>query len=375
MKVSALTYGTLAVVLLAAIPFVSCGSGDSKTGTEVLGASDLRVEETVIKVGDLELKTVLTVPKRAAGELVPGAVIVPTFERLDRHGTFVDPGTKLRFEPYKDLTGQLAERGVATVRYDKRTMLVPGPKIRIPDLTLEDLIPDMLAAFDLLRNTPGVDPERLYFVGHGEGAVLAPAVVESKPDLGVRGLVLIAPPLMAYDQLILAQFDYEIRQTGIMLKHRPDLQQEYGGRMKELEQYRKDYAIAFELLKAGKWEEGFSLNGFLQRYWTHAIPFYGENRERIARLKLPMFIIQGSLDRLVIPQDLSKASQALLATGHIRIERIDPAEHHLISPTTCRVDPRAGELIAAWLKDPVIPPPMTTPAQPSDPATTEDDTD
>jgi pimeloyl-ACP methyl ester carboxylesterase len=370
MKPSAVIYGLLIAVLLAVVPLASCGKRSSKgaggkdaarTEQGAMSGGPQRVQETVIESGDLEIKAVLTVPERRPGELVPGAVIVPTFEHLDRNGSFVDPTGELTFQPYKDLAEQLAERGVATVRYDTRTLPAYVGKINVPELTLEDFYPDALAALELLRNTPGVDPKRLYFIGHGEGAVIAPVLVESKPDLGVRGLVLVAPPLLPYDQLILEEHDYEIRQISLMLKFHPELEEEQGARLKQLTQYRQIYATAFKMLEEGAWEKERNLNGFFQKYWKHAIQLYAGNRERIARLKLPVLIVQGSLDHFVIPQDLANARAAFEATGHVRVELIDPASHHLISPTTHKVETRASDLIAKWLKDPVIPPPKPGP--------------
>jgi len=361
MKFSAPTHGLLMILLALAVPLASCGKGGSDGEKTDLPGSDLLVKETVLKSGDLEIKAVLTVPKRAAGELVPGAVIVPTFEHLDRNGSFTDPTSGLTFQPYKDLADQLAERGVATVRYDKRTLPDYLPRINVPELTIEDFYPDALAGLELLRAAPGVDPKRLYFIGHGEGAVIAPALVESKPELGVRGVVLIAPPLMPYDQLILEAQDYEIRQISLMLKFHPELEEEQGARLERVRQFREVYATAFKMLEEGLWEKERSLNRFYKKYWEHAIKLYGGNRERIARLKLPVLIVQGSLDHFVVPQDIADARAAFEATGHIRVELIDAASHYLISPETRHVEMRASDLIAAWLKDPVIPRAKPTP--------------
>jgi pimeloyl-ACP methyl ester carboxylesterase len=142
-----------------------------------------------------------------------------------------------------------------------------------------------------------------------------------------------------------------------MLKFHPELEEVQSRRLEQLAQYREVYAKAFAMLEDGSWEEERVLNGFFKKYWEHAIKLYGENRERIARLKLPVLIAQGSLDHMVVPQDLVKAREALEATGHIRVELIDPASHHLISADTHHVETRASDLIAAWLKDPVIPEP------------------
>ena len=76
-------------------------------------ATSGRVEhETVVTSGELELKAVVTVPARQAGELVPGAVIVHTFGPLGRDGRFRQ--LDITFTPYSSSPSAASPRSATT---------------------------------------------------------------------------------------------------------------------------------------------------------------------------------------------------------------------------------------------------------------------
>ena len=113
------------------------------------------------------------------------AVVLASYGELDRDGT-VGSGRNLR-----DLAWGLATRGIATLRYDGRTWTHALAFARQPDFTLNDEIVDGgLAAVNLLRYTPRVDPARVYVLGHGLGGYAAPRIAQRAP--GLAGLILVS---------------------------------------------------------------------------------------------------------------------------------------------------------------------------------------
>ncbi len=365
MKLNSSRYILIAVCLFVAIGFVSCGkrgsgNGDTASGKTKSGEIGRVEHETVVKSGELELKAVVTVPAHEVGALVPGVVIVHTFEHLDRDGSFLQK--EITFKPYKDLADQLAAHGIASIRFDKRTTPPYLGKINIREMTIEDYYGDALAALERLRTTEGVDPERLFFIGHGEGAVTVPALIEANPDLGVRGLVLIAPPLMRADDLIIRRHQHRIRQIDLFLRHNPQGEEALRPERERTRKGMETYIAAFRMLRddGEGWEEGRVLDGFCEKYWRHAIELYGENLDRIERLKLPVLIVQGNLDPFVITEDLFRRGQQLAATGHVTIEIQDGVGHNLINPKTQHVHTDATALIANWLLNPPEPTPVPT---------------
>jgi pimeloyl-ACP methyl ester carboxylesterase len=372
-------YVLIIVCLAIAVGLASCCARDTGkkedadsngkadlTRTAPGGTTGLVEHETTITSGDLELKAVVTIPPHKPGELVPGVVIVHTFDPHDCDGMFVDQGSM--FRPYRDLARELAGHGIASIRFDKRTWITYVPKLSIRKLTIADFYPDALAALERLRTTEGVDPGRLFFIGHGEGGVTVPAIVEANPDLGVRGLVLIAPPLMPYDILIIRRHQHAIYQIELAIRHDPALEKTEGPRRDQLRDAVNSYIRVFNLLhEEGKsWPEGLSVNGFFEPYWRQANTVYEDNLDRIERLTLPILIVQGNLDNLVLTEDLLRVARETEATGHITIAIEDGLGHNLIDPATRQVSAAAASTIANWILNPPEPTPPENVTPPDD---------
>lgn len=92
--------------------------------------------------------------------------------------------------PFKDLAWGLASRGVAVLRFDK-VNYVHGHVAAEAGFTMaEEYLPHALAAVRVLREQPGVDPARVFVLGHSGGGKAAPRVAAADPS--VAGLVIMA---------------------------------------------------------------------------------------------------------------------------------------------------------------------------------------
>jgi uncharacterized protein len=137
----------------------------------------------------LAASTVLVPP---APRLVPAVVLVQGSGVTDRDGT-IGPNT-----PIADLARGLADRGIASIRFD-----APGPAAE-----------PAAAAIRELASARGVDPQRIFLLGHAEGAAIAPRLAERG---SVRGLVLLAPAARPVDERMIEQ-----ARTGASLVGDPD---------------------------------------------------------------------------------------------------------------------------------------------------------
>lgn len=162
-----------------------------------------REEPVTIGEAPWELEGILTLPDQAAS--FPAVVLVADFGPYDRDAT-TGPD-----KPFRDLARGLAERGIASLRYDKRTA-VYGPKMDGNSITVEeDVIEDSLAAAELLRGIEGV--EALFVLGHGLGATLAPEIARRA---GADGAVLLAPFVTPLDELVLRQLENVLAADGML---------------------------------------------------------------------------------------------------------------------------------------------------------------
>lgn len=102
--------------------------------------------------------------------------------------------------PFRDLAEGLTQRGVAVIRYDKRTMVYPDlfdeetHAYTYDEETVDDAVSAVRLAQSLgdLGNGQSIDASRVYIVGHSLGAMLAPRIAQKSGT--VKGLVLLAGP-------------------------------------------------------------------------------------------------------------------------------------------------------------------------------------
>ena len=131
-----------------------------------------KIKETDIQVctGNFKLPGTLTLPKN--GKDLPVVILVHGSGASDRDETV---GAN---KPFRDLAYGLAERGIAVIRYDKRTKVygadsAPAGK----EITFdEESVDDALSAIKLARSIPTINPERIYILGHSLGGTLAPRI-------------------------------------------------------------------------------------------------------------------------------------------------------------------------------------------------------
>ena len=198
-----ITVGLLVAVLLA-------GAAGWVRGSAA-GAFTFREEPVTLGTAPWEVEGTLALPEGASR--FPGVVLVPGFGPYDRDAT-----TGLD-TPFRDLARGLAQRGIASIRFDKRTFL-HGPKMDGKALTVEeDLIQDALAAARLLAEQEGL--EALFIVGHGLGGTLAPEIAQRAQAVGA---VLLAPLATPLDELVLRQLEEVFRADGLSAEEQAHLE-------------------------------------------------------------------------------------------------------------------------------------------------------
>ncbi len=127
---------------------------------------------------------------------------------------------------FKDLALGLASRGVAVLRYDKRSRVFGAKVASMQTFTVKDeTVDDALAAVRLLRRTPKIDTARIVVIGHSLGGTLIPRI--GAADSQIAGLVSMAGATRQLAQAMLEQTQYmaaaDGRVTADEQKHIDDL--------------------------------------------------------------------------------------------------------------------------------------------------------
>ena len=109
--------------------------------------------------------------------------------------------------PFMDLASQLAEQGIAVLRYDKRTYLYGAQMSELEHLTVqEETIDDVVAAVEFLKTRNTILNDQIYIAGHSLGGYLIPRIAQQTPD--VAGYILLAAPARPIEDLVLEQTQY-----------------------------------------------------------------------------------------------------------------------------------------------------------------------
>ena len=131
------------------------------------------------------LKGVLLRPQAASSEVV---LIIPGSGPTDRDG---NGPLGIRASTYRLLAEALAERGLSSVRVDKRGVFSSKTAVDDPnDVTLDTYATDVHAWVEVIRKKTGADG--VWVLGHSEGSLVA--LTAARQPAGIRGLILVASP-------------------------------------------------------------------------------------------------------------------------------------------------------------------------------------
>ena len=238
----------------------------------------------------------LTLPE---GEILCGLVLVHGSGPSDRNETV------MMNAPFRDLAWGLARRGIAVLRYDKRTFVYSAQLAASPDIRKmtvnEETVQDAAAAVQLMKELPELAGKKVFLLGHSLGGVLTAYI--NTLGAGAEGYINLAGTprklwRVAADQNLLVADE----KTG-----------------EEAEKVR-DYIIK-ELEKAAKlaslsdyWAQSSSSDvfGISAWYWRHL------EQLNPAALHLadglPVLILQGEEDRQVTLKDYEAWQEGL--KGH-----------------------------------------------------------
>lgn len=137
-----------------------------------------------IRSGALQLNGTLTMP-RGTTRAVPVVVIIAGSGPTDRNGNSL---MGIRPNSYAQLAWRLAERGIASLRYDKRGLPGTQGTFDITKMTLADFAADARAAAESLSRDRRFS--RVLFLGHSEGASLA--LIAASQGARVSGVIHVS---------------------------------------------------------------------------------------------------------------------------------------------------------------------------------------
>ena len=253
-------------------------------------------------------------------------------------------------KPFRDLAHGLALRGIAVLRYEKRTKHYPIlMALSINTITVkEETIDDAVAAVETLASQKKIDPQRIFVMGHSLGGTLLPRIGKAKG--GIAGFISLAGSTRPLEDLILEQTRYILSLNG---KLSPEAQK----KLKDLEQQVAKVKSAELSQDTPKSELPL---GAPAKYWLDLRGY--DPAEAAKGLDRPMFIIQGGRDYQVTAEDFQGWRKALSAHKNVQF-KLYPQLNHLFmegkgksTPAEYETSGHVAEIvvtdIAKWIKQP-----------------------
>ena len=188
-----------------------------------------------------------------------------------------------KLTPFRDLAHGLANHGIASLRYDKRSFTHPFKLMKEQPLTVkEETIEDAILAAELLRKNPRIDPANVFILGHSMGAMLAPRIDSEGGHF--KGLILLAGTPRKIEEVLEEQLHEMLAEMKGFSRKIAE---------KQFAKIRKMFDGLYEIsdneAKKKKFGGGVTMYYF-KEMGEHPVEMYADS------LRKPMLILQGKKD-------------------------------------------------------------------------------
>ncbi|TNE51771.1 MAG: alpha/beta fold hydrolase [Deltaproteobacteria bacterium] len=268
--------------------------------------------ETSVVIGTKwKLKGTLSTPKTKG--LKPAVILVHGSGPHDQDET-IGPN-----KVFRDVAWGLASQGVTVLRYTKRTRALraqfkKNKKLASAMADVENEVTDDVGhAIALLKSIKGVDPNRIFVLGHSLGGMLAPAIAVKYPSLA--GIILMAGAYRPLEELVLDQYLYIFSSDGKISKGERKILKEL---MKMIITLRSNLTLKTPTKK-------LPLH-IPAKYWLSLQR--NDPAKLITKVKQSVLVLQGGRDYQVTVEDFNLWKKALKGRKDVKFH-LYPSLNHL----------------------------------------------
>jgi dienelactone hydrolase len=236
--------------------------------------------------------------------------------------------------PFRDIALELANKGIGTFRYDKRTYVYQNKFLNSnTKLTpFEETINDAVLAAEFLKSNNLTSKSDIYILGHSLGGYLIPQIADNSRD--IKGYIIICGSVTPMEDLIVKQYEYiysldgniddnEKKSIDTLKKQRDNIKSlrsdsvldksELLGVEKEYWLYLKDYNSAVEAKKIS--EPVLILQG--DRDYQVTTDEYNLWKESLKEVSNVSFMLYPKLNHLFMTGDGLSTPQEYMLKGSV----------------------------------------------------------
>ncbi|WP_330946463.1 alpha/beta fold hydrolase [Thermomonas sp. LB-4] len=292
--------------------------------------------QLMVGTGERALPATLALPKGDGP--FPAVVLVHGSGAHDRDET-IGPN-----RPFLDIARGLAAQGIAVLRYEKRTRARPQDFAGgVPGVDEETTF-DAVHAVDALRKAEGIDPKRVFVLGHSLGGMMAPRIAAMSGH--VAGLVLLAAPARPLLDIVIEQNRrLAVLDDGKTSDAERDAINALVQQVRSVRDAATDAAAKGPMgLSAGYWRSADGVDAVAEAQ----------------RVNLPMLVLQGARDIQVVDADWQRWKGAFHDDPAVAFKLFDRLNHLGIAgdgdgslaeyQQPGHVDATLIDEVAAWIK-------------------------
>ena len=249
------------------------------------------------------LSGTLTTPTE--GENLPCVILVHGSGPQDRNET-MGPNA-----PFRDIAWGLAQQGIASIRYDKRTKTYGkhmGEDITPKEETIDDVVHAVNYAGELVR----INGNGIFILGYDFGGYLMPKIAAVTP--GAEGYIILGGSTSPLEDIIVRQYDYLASLDNTITNEEAQTMSQAKSAWDKVKQLTPDSR-----------ETSSQLLGFSRDYWLYLKNY--KPTEEMKIVEKPVFILQAEDDYQVNRTEYSQWENALSQKSNVIFKSYSGLNH------------------------------------------------
>jgi fermentation-respiration switch protein FrsA (DUF1100 family) len=235
-------------------------------------------------------------------------------------------------KPFKDIALELQKKGIAVLRYDKRTYTY-AQSIDLNKFSHYELVADISNAVEYLKTRPEVNKDQIFLAGHSEGGVFVPMAASRRND--IAGIISLAAPAERLDSTMVDQFRYIYTKCSDSASGNVAASQIND--------------IMYKL-RNNQYPADTNIMGLTPRLWREWLGMFDSSIYYYKKIDRPILFIQGLADYNVLPAKNFSVFRSQITSPANWYVTYDSMIHELTYNCTPIVPKSLPDTIAAFLQ-------------------------